>query len=79
MTTFVNSWHRRKLKSSRQYLAIQNPALMIVTVMKDTVSEEDMEEVADEVFPLDVVQLIVKKLHNALLSRPETTRLQPLE
>ena len=79
-TTFANSWHRHKLKSSTQHLAIQNPVLVIMTVMEDAVLEEDVDNrVEDEVFLLNVVLLIVKKLHDALLSNQGTTRLQPLE
>ena len=79
-TTFANSWHRHKLKSGTQYLAIQNPALVIVTVMEDAVFEEDVDDgVEDKVFMLNVVLLIVKKLHDALLSNQGTTRLQRLE
>ena len=53
---------------------------MIVTLTEDAVFEEDVdEEVEDAVFLLDTVLLIVKKLHDALLSNQGTTRLQRLE
>ena len=53
---------------------------MIVTLTEDAVFEEDVDEgVEDEVFLLDAVLLIVKKLHDALLSNQGTTRLQRME
>ena len=64
MLTFVNSWHWRELKTNKQYLAIQNPALMIATLTEDAVFEEDVDVgIEDEVFLLNVVLLIVKKRH----------------
>ena len=53
---------------------------MIVTLTEDAVFEEDVDDgVEDEVFLLDAVLLIVKKLHDALLSNQGTTRLQRME